>query len=85
MNGFHVLEVGSWGFPLIRLYQRFIFRQYIRHRLRMQEVSHPVIKKVESLLDGIIRFASWVFAIDNLFLRGQHGVGFILITRKEDA
>jgi len=86
-NGFQVLDVENWGFPLIRLYQRFVFRPYVwrqqKKSLSKERATTKLLStKSKSLVDVVSQIAATFFSLDNLFLRGRHGVGFLLVAQK---
>ncbi len=79
-NGFRVLSFNSWGFPLIRLYQRFFFRKYVQ---RTQTAPNGAAFAARSKVwNWGIAFVSWLFAFDNLFLGTDWGVGYLVVAQK---
>jgi ubiquinone/menaquinone biosynthesis C-methylase UbiE len=79
-NGFRVLSFHSWGFPLIRFYQRFFFRGYVR---RTQTASTGTGLAARSIAwNWGIAFVSWLFSFDNLFLWSDWGVGYLVVAQK---
>jgi 2-polyprenyl-3-methyl-5-hydroxy-6-metoxy-1,4-benzoquinol methylase len=84
-NGFQVLDVENWGFPLIRLYQRFVFRPYIWYQRRKglkRSASTLSSANRKGLVDIVAHLAALAFSIDNFFLRSHQGVGFLLVAQK---
>jgi len=83
-HGFRVLSIGNWGFPLIRLYQSLLFRPYLSRRQKAQAAAPAArpARHSSRWLDAAMSFAGVLFSVDNLFLWGRWGVGFILAAEK---
>lgn len=82
-KGFRVLRVGNWGFPLIRLYQRLIFRPYMYHRKKKQSTAVAQMPSgYKNVADIVLLSIAFLFSVDNLFLWGHWGVGFVLVAQK---
>lgn len=85
-SGLRILYVGNWGFPLIRLYQRFVFRPYVRRQETAGATSIVAPRRVPSSLAHIaMSITSFLFAVDNLFLWSRWGVGLVLIAEKAES
>jgi SAM-dependent methyltransferase len=85
-SGLRVLYVGNWGFPLIRLYQRFVFRPYVRRQETAGATSIVAPRRVPSSLAHMaMSITSYLFALDNLFLWTRWGVGLVLIAEKAES
>lgn len=81
-QGFRVLSIGNWGFPLIRMYQRLVFRPYLARQQRRATSGAPPRRAPGKWLDVASWLLSRLFAADNIFLGGNWGVGFILAAEK---
>ena len=82
-NGFEILYMGNWGFPLIRLYQRFLFRPYMARPKNGLKSSSSTNRPGGWAFEVISFLLSRLFLFDNLFLSGTWGVGEILVACKE--
>lgn len=88
-NGFRVISVENWGYPLIRLYQRFIFRLYVQYKSKKdlsqkgETTSTRSLTVRKSWVDILAQTIASLFLLDNLFLSGTRGVGFLLVAQKE--
>ena len=82
-NGFRLLRLDNWGFPLGRLYQRFVFRPYMRRQQgRKPSQGLPTGQRSRSI-DALTPLVAAVFRLDNLFLWGDWGVGYLLTAQRE--
>jgi SAM-dependent methyltransferase len=82
-NGFRVLRLDSWGFPLGRLYQRFVFRPYMRRQQERKSAQGTVPGQRNRSMDVLASLVAALFRLDNLFLWGNWGVGFLLTAQRE--
>ncbi len=79
-NGFKIEEIFFWGFPLVRLYNRLFFLNYIK-RGGMQEGDSSLVTK--SSLNRVLSVVlSFIFRFDNLFNRLPFGIGIVLVASK---
>lgn len=81
-NGFRIEEVFFWGFPLVRLYNNFIFLRWVRREGAREATkrTNPIANK--GLLRVLSKILSIVFRFDNLFNSLPWGIGIILCARK---
>lgn len=82
-NGFEVDEVITWGFPLGRLYHRFLFAPWIRR------TSAADKKAVDGRLDTrtagnrpLVEAVAWALRFDRVFSKYPWGRGVILSARR---
>jgi SAM-dependent methyltransferase len=82
-NGFRIVHLRHWGFPLIRLYQRVLFRPYMKrmHREGAASQLQGAIARVGST-DLISASLAQLFRLDKLFERLPWGVGLVLVAEK---
>ena len=75
-KGFIVKDTKFWGFPLVRLYHRYVYLPYMKKKdlgeTPPDEESHKVISKV----------LSTIFRFDSLFTWAPFGIGLILKAQK---
>ncbi|MBT0160758.1 methyltransferase domain-containing protein [Candidatus Bathyarchaeota archaeon A05DMB-2] len=82
-HGFQTMYLRHWGFPIIRLYQRFLFRPYMLRMCHRDTASQPqdVITRTGS--NGLVPIVlAQIFRIDSLFGRLPWGVGLVLVAKK---
>ena len=79
-GGFSVEDVFYWGFPLVRLWNRFVFLGWLSGRKDSGEKF--TFNEPNSLKKLLIRIISTAFKFDNLFNRFPFGTGIILVARK---
>lgn len=82
-HGFQVAHLRHWGFPLIRLYQRALFRPYMQrmHRKEMASQHQGTMSRVGSS-GPVAACLAQLFRLDELFGRLPWGVGLILVAKK---
>jgi 2-polyprenyl-3-methyl-5-hydroxy-6-metoxy-1,4-benzoquinol methylase len=70
-NGFKIIKIHYWGFPLTRLYHRKIYLKTLNN----QKLKKTKLKKYSKYLSNI-------FKIDNLFNNLPLGIGLIVVAQK---
>jgi SAM-dependent methyltransferase len=81
--GFQVVSLWNWGFPLVRAYQRFIWRPLVCRELASSQSSSALQPNWSgALVDLATAALGALFSVDNLFLRGRWGVGYVVLARK---
>ncbi len=75
-NGFKVDRIEFWGFPLVRIYHRFIFLPLLKRKLNKTREKHGEFYK-KTIFKKFSPWASHIFRIDNLFNRFPWGIGLI--------
>ena len=71
LNGFKIINIHYWGFPLTRFYHRQIYLKTLDKK-RLKNIK---IKKYSKYLANIFR-------IDNLFNKSSLGIGLIVVAQK---
>jgi SAM-dependent methyltransferase len=82
-NGFKVLTVLSWGFPLVRFYNGFVYLPYVKRR-----TSANLGTNGNGLPEGgrypfLSTILGTAFRVDSLFSWLPWGIGWLLVARKE--
>ncbi len=85
--GFSVEDVFFWGFPLVRLWNRFVFMGWLRGGKGAADSKiDPLIRHKTGFKAGLkgllIKTISFTFRFDNLFNSLPYGTGLILVARK---
>jgi SAM-dependent methyltransferase len=90
-NGFRVVTLDNWGFPVIRLYQHLVFHPYMRLRYAQGTTSQPqalpMPNEVRSnrnlgILDRVASLLALCFSWDDMFPLKDWGMGFLLVAQK---
>lgn len=83
--GFEVLERRYWGFPLGRLYHRFLFAPWLK-RTAGQTVAQSEGRRDTRVArnQAAVRLAAAVLRFDELFGRRPWGRGILLAARRRD-
>ena len=82
-RGFKVISVRVWGFPLGRLYHRYVFKPWL-NRVRRQTVAEREsrcdtrIGRSRLLINGV----AYLFRLDQLFSRFPWGRGLVIVARR---
>ena len=71
MNGFKIIDIHYWGFPLTRFYHRQIYLKTLKN----EKLKNIKIKKHSKYLANI-------FKVDNLFNKLPWGIGLIVVAQK---
>lgn len=82
--GFKVEKIYYWGFPLARLWERYIYLPLIKEKMKSGAVYSNNHGLISSIVRSIYlkRIFSIFFAFDNLFNWTQLGGGIVLVARK---
>jgi len=82
-HGFQVMHLKYWGFPIIRLYQRLLFRPYMlrmRHRDTALQLWDMITRVGSNGLVPIV--LSKLFQLDSLFGQLPWGIGLLIVAKK---
>ena len=84
-NGFHIIRCTYWGFPLIRLFHKFIYLPIVDRKVIKGGEN---ISRDRSLLFRLLknehlhRLGAKIFLFDNLFNFLPFGPGLLIVARK---
>lgn len=78
-RGFEVVTLFRWGFPLTRLYHRWVYLPMLRRKSRRD--SGPS-KPLTGWKKGVARALAVAFRGDRLFDGSPWGIGYVLLARK---
>lgn len=84
-NGFEIIRCSHWGFPLIRLFHKFIYlpmvdRKILKEKKNISRETGPFIRLLKN--ERLHRLGAAIFLFDNLFNRLPFGLGLILVARR---
>ena len=82
-NGFDVEDVITWGFPLGRLYHRFLFGPWIKRTSTADKTA--VDGRLDTKAAGnrlLMEAAAWLLKFDELFSKWALGRGVIISARR---
>ncbi len=81
-NGFKIEAVFFWGFPLVRLYNRFVFSRWLRKHWAKETIERSNSITNREMFSVLSKILFMVFRLDNLFNSLPWGIGIILCARK---
>ena len=82
-NGFEVENVVTWGFPLGRLYHKFLFSPWINRAATTDKATVDV--RLDTRAAGnrfLVETAAWLLRFDELFSKWPWGRGVIISARR---
>lgn len=84
-NGFEVMKCTYWGFPLIRLFHKFVYlpmvdRKILKEKKNISREDSPLFRLLKNR--RLHRIGSRIFLFDNLFNFLPFGLGLLLVARK---
>lgn len=84
-NGFEIIRCTYWGFPLIRLFHKFVYlpmvdRKILREKKNISREKSALFRILKN--ENLHRIGSNIFLFDNLFNFLPFGLGLLLIARK---
>jgi len=85
-KGFIIDRCSYWGFPLVRLYDRMIYRPMVYGKIKHPGKTDSRPGSVFSGWQksrGLHGFISLLFTFDHLFSRLPFGIGLLLVARKK--
>jgi SAM-dependent methyltransferase len=83
--GFEIIRCTHWGFPLIRLFHKYIYlpmvdRKILKERKNISKERGPLYRCLKN--KHLHRIGAVFFSFDNLFNFLPFGIGLFLIARK---
>ena len=85
-KGFKIVQCHYWGFPLVRLFHRFVYLPMVNKKI-MSEGKN--ITQEKTLFPRVLKskklhlFGAWVFSFDHLFNSVPLGIGLLMVARKK--
>lgn len=79
-SGLKVEDIHFWGFPITRLYEKFVFLRIVNKKKQERTYGGPF--RCANRFSKLNSFLSYFFWLDNLFNWTEFGIGLIIVGRK---